>query len=166
MILTPSTGNFNVKLTQKPFENIAVTLSSSLTELSIDTPQIIFTSDNWNTNQTIGLTGSIDSNSISETVTITGNATGISNTGTVQYLENGIIIAGANSIKANNTARIIIQRKLSPYHREVLQIQKLLSLQVQMESLIKQHLSGQVFQLLTVGEHLRITSTEPFSLME
>ena len=113
-VVEGSTGNFNVKLTQKPFENIAVTLSSSLTELSIDTPLITFTSDNWNTNQTIGLTGSIDSNSISETVTITGNATGISNTGTVQYLENGIIIAGANSIKANNTAIILVSLERQP----------------------------------------------------
>jgi hypothetical protein len=46
------------------------------------------------------LTGAIDANTVSETVTITGASPGLTNTGTVQYLENGIVITGSTTVIA------------------------------------------------------------------
>jgi hypothetical protein len=85
-------GTVTAKLTKKPYENILVSFTSSYEALTIDNPQLTFTPENWSTEQTLNLTGSIDANTTNDTVTITGSALGLIGRGTVQYLENGIAI--------------------------------------------------------------------------
>jgi hypothetical protein len=85
-------GSITAKLAQKPHENVVVAFTSSYSALTIDNPSLTFTPENWSTEQTLNLTGAIDTNTVSETVAITGTTPNISNAGYVTYQENGIII--------------------------------------------------------------------------
>lgn len=91
-------GSINLKLTVKPYETIKIDLTSDYTGLTVDTGQLTFTKDNWSTEQIVGLTGSIDTNTISENVKITGSTSGITNFLTLTYRENSIVIPSTVSI--------------------------------------------------------------------
>ena len=91
-------GSIKVKLTFKPVDTIKIDLTSDYTELTVDTAQLIFTKDNWSTEQIVGVTGLIDTNTISENVKITGSTSGITNFLTLTYRENSIVIPSTVSI--------------------------------------------------------------------
>jgi hypothetical protein len=108
-------SSITAKLTQKPHSNVVVAFTSSHAELTIDNPELTFTSENWSTEQNLNLTGAIDANTVSETVTITGVSPGLTNSTTVQYLENGITItAGATSLIETQSSTVGVKLNRQP----------------------------------------------------
>lgn len=71
-----STATYTIALTQEPMDDVTVSISSGDTSAATVTASLTFTPANYNTAQTVTITGVEDSDNINETFNITHSASG------------------------------------------------------------------------------------------
>ena len=89
-----STGSYTVKLNKVPTANVVVTPSSGDTDAATVSAALTFTSDNWDTTQTVTVTPVQDDDATIETVTVTNAISGAS--------EYASLTADAVTVKVND----------------------------------------------------------------
>lgn len=106
-----ATATFRVRLTAQPTSNLVVTIASNDTSAATATGSLSFTTSNWNTYQTVTVTGVQDSDLVGETVTLTLSASGVSNrTVTVNVTDDDtqiiLVSSGTLSVTEGSTATV------------------------------------------------------------
>jgi len=107
-------GTISISLTNQPTSEVVVSLSSSSTSaLTLGTSSLTFTSANYNTPQVVAVNALNDSNKLSDNVTITASATGISNkTWNIQTVEYPSVtvtgLTGSLTLVNNGTDEITV----------------------------------------------------------
>ena len=78
MISEDGSGSFTVKLATQPTADVSVTVSSGDTgAVSVDTLPLTFTTTDWNTTQTVTVSGVADADAVDESVTVTATAASV-----------------------------------------------------------------------------------------
>jgi hypothetical protein len=112
------TNTLNVKLNQKPKENIVVSLTSDInTSVTVNPTTLTFTPQNYSLAQVVTLNSLEDLNETSETVTISAIASGIANgTYIVTTIENDTktVFNGSLVVKEGETSTISITLSGNP----------------------------------------------------
>lgn len=99
------TASLTLSLAHSPQSGLTVNLSSSNTAaMTISPASLNFTSANWNTPQTITLTGVVDANNIFETVSVSASeANSPTGTKSINVRDKNVVVSNISSIAAGNT---------------------------------------------------------------
>ena len=84
------TGAYAVRLEQAPPANVTVAVSSDNATVTAGTSSLTFTTQNWNTAQSVTLTAAGDADAVDEAATITNTATGGPYTGASASVQVGV----------------------------------------------------------------------------
>ena len=129
-VLTVNEGSFaelDVSLTEKPINNVTITISGLQGDLSSDENDLTFTPDTWNTNQSFTLRAAEDADFDDETITLTLSASGGSSdvhpvAVTIQDDDELDIIANDVTIQEGGTATLSVGLSTQPSGDVTIQI--------------------------------------------
>ena len=129
-VLTVNEGSFaelDVSLTEKPINNVTITISGLQGDLSSDENDLTFTPDTWNTNQSFTLRAAEDADFDDETITLILSASGGSSdvhpvAVTIQDDDELDIIANDVTIQEGGTATLSVGLSTQPSGDVTIQI--------------------------------------------
>ena len=123
-----STATFTVKLSKKPTNNQVVTLSLNNNNISINKTSLTFTPDNYNTPQTVTITGAYNGDINDKTCAITLNSSNVSSK-TVNVTVKNIDVYGeiilnktSLSIDEGNATSFTVQLNAQPTNNQTVNI--------------------------------------------